>query len=585
MKIENSTIHQLMDRLAQMHKQVTLSHALSERDKKTTDEMILTKVLQKQQEELQIMLDSVPAMIFYKNKENRMLRVNRAFVEAMGMPKEAIEGKTCSELWPEQAEKYWGDDKEVMLLGRAKRGIVEPLETVKGTRWVETDKIPCRDENDDIIGVTGFAIDITERRIATKALQESKEKLKLLNKQLKMSNRKLSRLALKDPQTGLYNHRYFEEIIESEFYRAKRHGQPISLIMLDIDYFKSVNEVYGHGFGDLVLRQFSKKLRKLVRLHDYVIRYGDEEFVVVLPGSDRASTLRMGQRILDFIKTHSFGDGKNDVKLRLSVAVVSYPEDDSIFKEMDFIEIAERVLNMVKECGGDRVCSSSDIKGDIFPEDREYRTTDIKFMKQRLLKITRESNQSLTESIFAFAKTIELKDRYTGGHVENTVYYATEIARGMGLAKTDTRLVEQASILHDLGKIGISENILLKRGKLTKFEFEKIKEHPKIGVDIIRPIQFLRGLVPLILYHHERWDGKGYPCGLKGEEIPVGARIIAIADVYQALISDRPYRKAFSEHEAIGIIKENSGTQFDPAIVDAFLEILLKKNSNPSKLR
>ncbi|NQT74932.1 MAG: diguanylate cyclase [Candidatus Omnitrophica bacterium] len=585
MKIENSTIHQLMDRLAQMHKQVTLSHALSERDKKTTDEMILTKVLQKQQEELQIMLDSVPAMIFYKNKENRMLRVNRAFVEAMGMPKEAIEGKTCSELWPEQAEKYWGDDKEVMLLGRAKRGIVEPLETVKGTRWVETDKIPCRDENDDIIGVTGFAIDITERRIATKALQESKEKLKLLNKQLKMSNRKLSRLALKDPQTGLYNHRYFEEIIESEFYRAKRHGQPLSLIMLDIDYFKSVNEVYGHGFGDLVLRQFSKKLRKLVRLHDYVIRYGDEEFVVVLPGSDRASTLRMGQRILDFIKTHSFGDGKNDVKLRLSVAVVSYPEDDSIFKEMDFIEIAERVLNMVKECGGDRVCSSSDIKGDIFPEDREYRTTDIKFMKQRLLKITRESNQSLTESIFAFAKTIELKDRYTGGHVENTVYYATEIARGMGLAKTDTRLVEQASILHDLGKIGISENILLKRGKLTKFEFEKIKEHPKIGVDIIRPIQFLRGLVPLILYHHERWDGKGYPCGLKGEEIPVGARIIAIADVYQALISDRPYRKAFSEHEAIGIIKENSGTQFDPAIVDAFLEILLKKNSNPSKLR
>jgi len=433
--------------------------------------------------------------------------------------------------------------------------------------------------------VTGFAIDITERRIATKALQESKEKLKLLNKQLKISNRKLSRLALKDPQTGLYNHRYFEEIIESEFYRAKRHGQPISLIMLDIDYFKSVNEVYGHGFGDLVLRQFSKKLRKLVRLHDYVIRYGDEEFVVVLPGSDRASTLRMGQRILDFIKTHSFGDGKNDVKLRLSVAVVSYPEDDSIFKEMDFIEIAERVLNMVKECGGDRVCSSSDIKGDIFPEDREYRTTDIKFMKQRLLKITRESNQSLTESIFAFAKTIELKDRYTGGHVENTVYYATEIARGMGLAKTDTRLVEQASILHDLGKIGISENILLKRGKLTKFEFEKIKEHPKIGVDIIRPIQFLRGLVPLILYHHERWDGKGYPCGLKGEEIPVGARIIAIADVYQALISDRPYRKAFSEHEAIGIIKENSGTQFDPAIVDAFLEILLKKNSNPSKLR
>jgi len=138
-------------------------------------------------------------------------------------------------------------------------------------------------------------------------------------------------------------------------------------------------------------------------------------------------------------------------------------------------------------------------------------------------------------------------------------------------------MIKQAAMLHDLGKIGISENILLKKGKLTVKEFEEIKRHPQIGADIIRPIQVLHGLIPFIFYHHERWDGKGYPSGIRGEDIPLGARIIAIADVYQALISDRPYHKAFSENVAVGIIKKASGTQFDPRIVNIFLKIINKK--------
>jgi len=134
-------------------------------------------------------------------------------------------------------------------------------------------------------------------------------------------------------------------------------------------------------------------------------------------------------------------------------------------------------------------------------------------------------------------------------------------------------------MLHDLGKIGISEQILLKKGPLTKAEFKKIKEHPKIGVDIIRPIQSFHNLLPLILYHHERWDGKGYPFGLKGEEIPIGARIIAIADVYEALISDRPYRKALSKKEALKIIRKDSNTSFDPKIASVLIDVLKKKKA------
>ena len=158
--------------------------------------------------------------------------------------------------------------------------------------------------------------------------------------------------------------------------------------------------------------------------------------------------------------------------------------------------------------------------------------------------------------------------------VEKTVHYATEIARALNLPLEDVECIKQASMLHDLGKIGISEKILLKKAKLTQKEYEEIKKHPQIAVDILRPIQFLHDLIPLIFYHHERWDGKGYPSGLKNEEIPLGARIISIADVYQALMSDRSYRKAYPKHEVVDIIKKGKGSQFDPKIVDVFLKIL-----------
>ncbi|MFC1666279.1 diguanylate cyclase [Candidatus Omnitrophota bacterium] len=433
--------------------------------------------------------------------------------------------------------------------------------------WLDLYAFPLLDtKTGELKGVIEYVRDITQRKEAERKLAEA-------NKDLRNSNRKLLRLALKDPQTGLYNHRYFEEIIEAEFYRARRYNSPLSLVMLDIDYFKSINDVYGHQFGDLVLRQFSRKLRRLVRLHDYVIRFGGEEFVIILPGSDKVAALNTAQRLSDSIKMQNFGDAKNTVKLRLSGAVSSYPEDN-VFKDMDLIGLAEQVLNKVKEYGGDRVCSSIDIKNKTLSSEIIDKSTNVEYLRQKLSRLTKRSNQSLVESIFAFARTIELKDHYTGDHVEKTVNYATEIARKLGLSDDDITLIEQASMLHDLGKIGISEKILLKKGKLTKKEYEKIKEHPKIGVDIIRPIQFLRGLIPLILYHHERWDGKGYPFGLKGREIPVGARILALADVYQALISDRPYRKALPKVEAVGIIKQNSGKQFDPNIAALFLEIL-----------
>ena len=409
--------------------------------------------------------------------------------------------------------------------------------------------------------------------------QQLNRDIKKLNRELLQTNMKLKQLALRDSLTGLYNHHYFEEAIEAEYIRAKRQGLPLSVIMLDIDYFKSINDVYGHQFGDMVLKQLATQLTRMVRKYDTVIRYGGEEFIIITPGAGKEIALILAQRLLDVIKLENFGDKQHRVKLKLSVAVTAFP-DDKILHGSDFIKMADVVLNKVKELGGDRVSSYSEVKKGKLPTSREIDdAADVHFLREKLDKLTKRANQSLVEAIFAFAKTIEMKDHYTGEHVEKTVHYATEIARERGLPADEVERVKQASVLHDLGKIGISEKILCKKTKLTAREYEQIKEHPQIGADILRPIHFFHAIIPLILHHHERWDGKGYPYGLKGEEIPLGARIIALADTYEALTANRRYRKACSQKIAIKKIQEVSGTQFDPEIVAVFLRVIEKEQT------
>jgi len=406
---------------------------------------------------------------------------------------------------------------------------------------------------------------IAERKRAEKELAVS-------NKELFKSNKRFKQLAFRDSHTGLYNHRYLQQAIESEFSRAQRYNYPFSVIMLDLDYFKSINDAYSHHFGDLVLKQFARQIKKMVRKYDIVIRFGGEEFLIISPGIDRSAALDLSQKILDVITSTNFGNNVYNVKLKLSIAVASYPEN-KVGRGIDLIELVDKILNKAKEDGGNRVYSFADIKlnSNILEENEDQ---VVKFLRTKINRLHKRANQSLIESVFAFARTIKLKDQYTGEHVENTMYYATEIANKLGMSKSEIENVKRASMLHDLGKIGISEKILLKKSSLSDKEFAHIKKHPQIGADILRPIQSLHSIIPLVLYHHERWDGMGYPRGLKKEEIPLGARIVAIADVYQALVSDRPYRKALPKNRAKEIIKDGSGSQFDPSIAGLFLKVI-----------
>jgi diguanylate cyclase (GGDEF)-like protein len=405
-----------------------------------------------------------------------------------------------------------------------------------------------------------------------KALKE--QELSLENERL---IGRLKELSLKDSLTGLYNYRYLIERMSSEFKRARRYILPLSIIMLDIDYFKSLNEVYGHQYGDLILKEFAGYLKKCARTNDIVIRYGGEEFVVLMPDTDKNGAVVFGSRLLEFLKEHIFDRGGNRVKLKISMGVASLPEN-GIDSSASLLSGVDKAMRQAKESGGNqlslfRAAGAKEIK-DILKDGGKG---NVEKLKTRLWRMKNRTNQILLESIFAFAKAVEARDFYTGKHSENMVSAATEIGRHLRLSQREIDNLRHAAMLHDLGKIGVEDRILRKRSAFTPQELEKIRRHPQIGAEIIRDIHFLKEVVPMIMYHHERFDGLGYSMGLKGKEIPLGARIIAIADVYQALISNRPYRKAYSKTEALKIIKDGSGTQFDPAIVKVFLQIMQKK--------
>lgn len=533
--------------------------------------------LRDSEEMFRIIFESTTDCITVWDKDYNYLYANQAAIDHVRTTRDNVIGKNIQSGLghiPEFMKLWMGRVDKVF---QAQKPMKVEDSVMVGDRLVYSESVisPLRNKNGDVFAVGVVYRDITDRKFSETEMQK-------LNKDLVKSNKRLSQLSLRDTQTGLFNHKYLAELIGSEFYRAKRYGGSIAVIMIDVDYFKSINDVYGHKFGDLVLKQLAQQMRKMTRQYDVVIRYGGEEFLIISPGTDRAQATVLAQRILDSVGLYNFGNSKHTVKLKVSMAVASFPEDRAS-SGPDLIKVAEQILNTAKEEGGNRVLSSSDKAGAGRLIKKLKKSAGVKELKQKLGKLHRQANENLIESIFAFAKTLELKDHYTGEHVERTVHYATEIAKSLGLSQYDTEMIKEAAMLHDLGKIGISEKILTKRSKLAKKELEEIRKHPGIAADILRPIHVLNSIIPFILYHHERWDGKGYPTGLKGEDIPLGARIVAIADVYQALISNRPYRKALAKANALKIIQEGAGTQFDPKITNVFLNILKKEKDRKHK--
>jgi diguanylate cyclase (GGDEF)-like protein len=397
-------------------------------------------------------------------------------------------------------------------------------------------------------------------------------------RKLEIENRvlmkKLRTLSLKDSHTGLYNHRYLMERLAKEIVRAKRYSSPLSVLMIDIDYFKSINDVYGHRYGDMILKKLGRFLLDTVRENDVVVRFGGEEFVIIMPDTDRADAELAAQRILGAVRKHIFDPEKRKITVKLSLGLADLSVDGAA-NPADLIDLADKAMRNAKRSGGDRLSlSKRDGEEEMESIVKTQKKDKVLKIREKVAKMSERATGAVVESINALAKTIEARDHYTGEHAKSMVKIVTELGKNMKLPDEKIKELENAAVLHDLGKLGISDSILLKKGSLNKSEYAKVKKHPQIGADLVKAIKCLDEVVPMVLHHHERFDGKGYPSGLKGKDIPIGARIVAVADVYQALMTERPYRKAYTREEAIDIVVEGSGTQFDPEVIKMFLKAI-----------
>ena len=357
-----------------------------------------------------------------------------------------------------------------------------------------------------------------------------------------------------DELTGLFNRRHFEERLKEEVSRHSRYGDAFSIFMLDLDNFKAYNDTYGHPAGDTLLSQMGKIVKGSVRNVDQAFRYGGDEFVIILPQTTREDAYVVAERVrVQIAKTME----KQAIAVTSSIGLANYPADGVVADEL--IDVADNALYHAKRAGGNRILLSSDALSESADEGGVHGT----YAKRNGLS-----------AVYALVSAVEAKDPYIYGDSRKVNTYAMALAEAIGLSPDQVANVSAAALLHDIGKIGIPDKVLNKKGKLNEEDWRAIKTHPELGATIIRNIPHLVPCVNIVLYHHERWDGSGYPKGLKGEEIPIEARILTIADTFEAMTSARPYRPALPLEEILKQLKQGAGLQFDPKLVDAFIRIV-----------
>lgn len=365
----------------------------------------------------------------------------------------------------------------------------------------------------------------------------------------------LSDLANIDGLTGFYNHRFFYDCLSEQIGISKKEGNNLSLLFIDIDNFKYYNDLFGHQKGDDILRTISAVINENVRRNTLIARYGGEEFTVLLPNTGEEIAIKVAERLRNSIEKYSF-EGQECLpggNLTISVGVSTFPSKAKT--EDELIKGADDACYRAKFLSKNRVEAYysilEELQNDVDEPDRE-----------------------MVASIKTLNAVINAKDKYTYKHVERVVYYCNLLAEKIGLDDKDKKKLVYAAYLHDIGKINISEEILMKTEKLTSDEWEILKNHPQNAVEMVKKINILRDSVPIILQHHERYDGTGYPNRLKGDGIDFLARLLTVIDSFDAMTSVRPYQERKSYTQAINELNRCSGTQFDPEAVRIFISAI-----------
>jgi diguanylate cyclase (GGDEF)-like protein/putative nucleotidyltransferase with HDIG domain len=388
--------------------------------------------------------------------------------------------------------------------------------------------------------------------------------------------------AITDGLTGLKTHRYFREALDRERQQSARSGRPFSVIMMDLDGFKQVNDQGGHLAGDRVLTAVATLLDARSRQSDVVARYGGDEFAILMPETNTEQAERLAERLRAALEADHFLHAHG---VTASIGIATFPDHGPTQEEI--LRVADSGMYLAKHCNGNCVKMASlglklgDAEGDQLLE--AFLGVEVKRMFSTAPDTLShyqhkfEQRKPLLDTITALAFAVDAKDPFTRRHSQAVSKLATQIALEMGLPPADIEDIKLAGIVHDIGKIHVPEYVLHKPTPLTAEEFEKMKSHAAWGAKILEPLKVIP-IERIVRYHHEALDGKGYPAGLKGEQIPLGARIITVADAFDAMVSGRAYQKARNVGEALAELHRFRGTQFDPLVVDA----LVKSIESPS---
>lgn len=467
------------------------------------------RVIEEQKKLFNVVLDTLPGMIFYKDIEGKYVYVNKEYADFNKKNKQChdVIGKDDLQiqLIKDQALEFIKKDKYVMD-NKKDISINSTYINEDGKRiYNEVIKKPVLDNIGKAVGVIGFVSDVTKRK-------EVEERLRYLS--------------YTDILTGVYNRAYFEE--KAEEFLSEGYF-PVGVIMGDANGLKVVNDTFGHVEGDNLLKTVTTILKEVCKDKGVIFRVGGDEFVVLVPRTDKRECENIIKEI--FNQCEKYKDELINISIALGASVTE-SKDKSIYEA-------------VKEA-----------------EDKVYR--------QKLLK-----GNSISSAIMHSLKTgLEAKSMETDEHTERVLKNAIAIGKKLSLSVSETDELKLVAKLHDIGKIGISEEILFNSDKLSNEEFEIMKTHTEKGYRIVKASNELDSVAKGVLTHHERWDGNGYPLKLKGKDIPLVARIISVADSYDVMTHENGYKPAMSKDDAIEELNRCSGSQFDPEIVKIFIEYL-----------
>jgi diguanylate cyclase (GGDEF)-like protein/putative nucleotidyltransferase with HDIG domain len=447
---------------------------------------------------------------------------------------DAPELRAAAGAW--QAEQAWAaglgapaEDREVVHRGG--RQVVRIVLRARGNRIGHVTLVrgagdPFQSRQLDLL-----ALLVDELAVALQNARDYREKLEL---------------AIRDPLTGLYNRRFFFEALDKEVHRTERYGSPVSLAVFDVDGFKLINDRHGHATGDDVLRTIGRIAEGLVRPTDSFARIGGEEFALLMPETGQLDGLLVAERLRTAIARHSILPGR---RVTVSGGVATCPQDATAREELE--RRADAALYWAKGHGKDMCAVASEVVVDDGTTERE----------------------GSIAHLYALVSTIDDSHLHTRDHSENVAAYAVALAQALGLDRERVVALRRAALLHDIGKVAVGEGILTKPGKLTDAEYDEIKLHPAVGATMLQHAGLSREAA-WVRHHHERLDGAGYPDRLAGGEIPLEARIIFVADSFEAMTSDRPYRAGMDVADAVAELRRCSGTQFEPRLVDALTHLV-----------